>query len=261
MPTLDYLSNAYPTDYYSYAPMNPEIEKSKLKKRIMRALRTLLFYHQGMTGNPKFKTPGRMLDFGCGSGSFLAEMRDKGWKVHGVELDALAAERGRSQGFDIFGGTIDDAGYESASFDYVRSNHSFEHIHNPREVLREMRRIVKPTGVVFIGVPNVSGLMARLYGTYWWYLGAPVHPFGYNPDTLGRLLSESGFKVERVNYNSSFSGIFGSLQLYLNRNNGKLGEDGWITHNRVLMVIGYWAARTLDFLRSGDCIEVIARPV
>lgn len=261
MPTLNYLSNAYPTDYYSYAPPRSEIKRSKLRKRVMRALRYLVFYDFGLTRDPKFKTPGTMLDFGCGSGTFLAMMREKGWNVHGVELDPVAAERGRKEGIDIFGGTIDSAGYPSASFDYVRSNHSFEHIHNPREVLREIRRIVKPTGLVFIGVPNVAGMMARFYGTYWWYLGAPVHPFGYSPETLGRLLSESGFKVERVNYNSNFAGIFGSLQLYLNRDNGKLGEDGWITHRRLLMVIGNWAARVIDFLRRGDCIEVIARPV
>ncbi len=124
-----------------------------------------------------------------------------------------------------------------------------------------MRRIVKPTGLLFIGVPNVAGMMARVYGTYWWYLGAPVHPFGYNPDSLRRILSESGFEVERVNYNSTFAGFFGSLQLYLNRNNGKLGEDGWITQNRVLMVIGHWIARIIDLMRMGDCIEVIARPI
>ena len=188
-------------------------------------------------------------------------MRDKGWAVHGLELDVVAAERGRKVGLDIFGGTIQEAEFPSETFDYVRSNHSFEHVHNPREVLLEMRRILKPTGLLFIGVPNISGLVARLFGTYWWFLGAPVHPFSYTPATLRRMLSDSGFKVEYVNFNSSFGGVFGSLQLYLNRNNGKLGEDGWVFHNRLLMVVGYWIARSLDFLRMGDCIEIIARPI
>jgi SAM-dependent methyltransferase len=164
-------------------------------------------------------------------------------------------------GLDIFAGTIDAANYPSATFDYVRSNHSFEHIHNPREVLLEIRRILKSTGLLFIGVPNVKGWMARFYGSYWWYLGAPVHPFGYSPATLGQLLAESGFDVKRVNYNSNSAGIFGSLQIYLNRNNGKVGEDGWIARSRFLRLIGRWTARILDSLKTGDCIEIIAHPV
>jgi len=84
---------------------------------------------------------------------FVTPMKEKGWSVYGV-----AAERGRSEGFDILGGFIDRANFPSEYFDYVRSNHSFEHMHNPREVLREMRHIIKPSGYLFIRVPNVKGL-------------------------------------------------------------------------------------------------------
>jgi SAM-dependent methyltransferase len=261
MPTVAYLSRAYPTSYYAYQPAIPERGRSRILKSVERMLRAILYFRPDSTGDPQFETPGTMLDIGCGSGAFLAAMREKGWQVHGVELDSIAAERGRQEGLDIFAGTIDAAKYPSATFDYVRSNHSFEHIHNPREVLLEIHRIMKPTGFLFIGVPNVKGLMARFYGTYWWYLGAPVHPFGYTPTTLGRLLAETGFQVDRVNYNSNSAGIFGSLQIYVNRNNGKVGEDGWIARNRFLSVIGRWAALGIDFLRMGDCTEIIARPV
>ncbi|MGA3092559.1 MAG: class I SAM-dependent methyltransferase [Terriglobales bacterium] len=255
MPTVDYLSGAYPTDYYAYQPATPEPRKSRILNSVKRVLRP------DTTGDPRFEKPGAVLDIGCGSGTFLAAMRERGWQVQGVEFDNLAAERGRQEGLDIFAGTIDAAKYPSSTFDYVRSNHSFEHVHNPREVLLEIRRIVKPTGLLFIGVPNVKGLMARLYGTYWWYLGAPVHPFGYSPATLGRLLAETGFKIERVNYNSKYAGVVGSIQLYLNRNNARVGDDGQIARNRFLRLIGHWAARLTDLLRMGDCIEVIARPI
>jgi SAM-dependent methyltransferase len=260
MPTLEYLRNAYPIDYYAYSQAIPLSTGPRIIKRLKRVVRNLPCFHQ-VTHDPKFETPGTMLDIGCGTGTFLAAMQEKGWKVHGMELDAQAAERGRQAGIDIFGGTIDEVKYPSAVFDYVRSNHSFEHIHNPREVLREIHRIVKPTGRLFIGLPNVAGLMARLYGAYWWCLCAPVHVFGYSPVTLRRLLAEEGFEVERVIYNSNYTGVFGSIQLYLNRNNGKMGEDGWITHSKILMLIGYCVARITDSMRMGDWIEIIARPV
>lgn len=167
---------------------------------------------------------------------------------------------GQQAGIDIRAGTIDAAGFESEMFDYVRSNHSFEHLHNPREVLSEIRRILKPNGLLFIGVPNVAGLASKIFGTYWWYLGAPVHTFGYSPSSLSHLLIKAGFEIKQVKYNSTFAGIFGSLQIYWNRRNGRNSEDGWIFQSRVLRVFGHWLARLSDLFHSGDCIEVIAQP-
>jgi SAM-dependent methyltransferase len=260
MPTIKYLEGAYPADYYSYSTPDADHRNSGLKK-LKNSIRKVIGFTSGWTGDPKMKSPGRVLDVGCGAGDFLLQMRDKGWEVHGVELSADAAQRGREKGLDIFGGTIETARYPEGAFDYVRSNHSFEHIHNPREVLHEIHRIIKPSGLLFIGVPNVSGLMSRVFGTYWWYLGAPVHTFGYNPGTLTKLLAQEGFRVTRVQYNSTHAGIFGSLQIFLNRNNGRSSEQGWVSKNFILQLIGHWVARCTDILHAGDCIELIAEPV
>jgi len=259
MPTLAYLSTAYPQNYYAYETPDAA-QRSPTGKLIRRTVRRVIGFSSGWTGDPKFPKPGCMLDLGCGAGHFLSEMRDKGWDVHGVEPDHQAAARGRQQGIDIRTGTIHDAAFPAATFDYVRSNHSFEHIHNPREVLREVKRILRTDGKLFIGVPNLEGLMAKSWGTYWWYLGAPVHTFGYTPASLSRLLAEEGFRVEKVRYNSTFGGIFGSFQIWVNRNNGRLSEDGWIFHNKPLQLLGHWMARIIDLFHRGDCMEVIAQP-
>jgi SAM-dependent methyltransferase len=258
MPTLRYLSEAYPENYYAYAaPDMQELPALHLR----RLVKQIFLYTPGRTGDPVFTAPGTMLDIGCGSGAFLTQMKDQGWNVKGVEPDERAASRGRDRGIEIFGGTLDAARFPSGHFDYIRSNHSFEHIHNPREVLQEIRRIIKSTGTLFIGVPNVDGLMAHLFGPCWWYLGAPVHTFGYSPKTLGKILSAEGFRVTAVQYNSTYSGIIGSLQIFCNRNNGKSSEDGWVIRNPALKVLSYWIARITDLLHAGDCIEIIARPV
>ncbi len=261
MPTMAYLSGAYPSDYYSYSP--PPLNDLAVMniQRTKKLVRRLVGFQSGRTGDPKFLRPGKVLDVGCGAGAFLLELRDNHWDVHGVELSLQAAARGRAQGLDIFGGTIEQAQYPDSTFDYIRSNHSFEHIHNPREVLREMRRTIKPNGLIFIGVPNVKGLMSRLFGNYWWYLGAPVHTSGYSPETLQELLKQEGFRVVKVNYNSTFGGVFGSLQIFLNRDNGRSSDEGWVFQNRAMRLLGHWIARWTDFFRTGDCIEVIAEPL
>ena len=261
MPTIEFLARAYPSNYYSYSAQAPSQRNSEpIIKKLKKLTRKVIGYTSGWTGDPKFDQPGSILDVGCGSGAFLLQMREKGWDVHGAELSLEAAKRGRELGLDIFGGTVEAACYPNNSFDYVRSNHSFEHIHNPREVLREIRRIIRPNGLLFIGVPNVKSLMSKLYGTYWWYLGAPVHTFGYSPATLAELLAQEGFRVIRVNYNSTFAGVFGSLQIVLNRENGESSESGWVYNNPGMRLLGHWIARIADFVRVGDCIEVIAEP-
>lgn len=259
MPTLRYLATAYPQDYYAHVASTGS--QSLTLPGLRKLVKQLLLYSPGQTKDPAFRTPGTMLDIGCGSGAFLTQMKAQGWNVKGVEPDEGAASRGRDKGIEIFAGTLDAAQFPPSYFDYIRSNHSFEHIHNPREVLREIHRIIRPSGTLFIGVPNVASLMARLFGVYWWYLGAPVHTFGYSPHTLGMLLEQEGFRVEAVQYNSTYSGVIGSLQIFRNRKNGKSSEEGWIIQNPALKVFGYWVAKLTDCAHIGDCIEVVARPI
>lgn len=261
MPTLAYLSAAYPRNYYAYATPSGYQKQSRHEKQIRRMIHRCLCFTSGWTGDPEFPEAGRLLDIGCGAGYFMSEMRDKGWDVCGVELDSEAAVRGRLAGLDIFAGTLHDAAFPDSSFEYVRSNHSFEHIHNPRETLREIHRIIQPNGLLFLGVPNLAGFMARIWGPYWWYLGAPVHTFGYTPASLSRLLAQEKFQVVKVRYNSTFGGTIGSLQIWMNRNKSMMSEEGWMMKSLPLRLLGHWIARIADLFHAGDCMEITARPV
>lgn len=260
-PTLAYLSTAYPSEYYSYVLHPLPTGWRAYKRRLGIFMQRLLGLEMGRTRDPRFERPGTMLDIGCGAGDFLLRRRAEGWKVHGVEINAKAAEVGRREGqLDIKSGTLPDAGYPDAYFDYVRTNHSFEHLHNPREVLKEIRRIIKPGGKLFIGVPNIASLPAGMFGDCWYNLGPPTHPYGYNPKSLSLFLEQEGFEVEMVGYNSTFSGLIGSIQIRLNRGSGLPSDRGRVVNNRVLIILAHWVAKIIDAFKRGDCIEVIARP-
>jgi SAM-dependent methyltransferase len=245
----DELSALYPKDYYAYQDhFEPSRWKEAIKTLLGCRIRSL---------DPKFPTPGRMLDLGCGSGWFMHSMRNRGWVTQGVEINASAAELGRKNyGLDIFAGTLRQANFPDGHFDYIRSNHSFEHIASPGDTLDEIHRVLRPDGKVMIGVPNVDSLNAKMYGRYWWHLCAPVHPLTYSVQTLSRLLKKHHFAVERVNYNSDYAGVAGSLQIWLNRRNGRKSSEGAIIRNPFLKVAGHWIAKSTDLLRLGDVIEI-----
>jgi SAM-dependent methyltransferase len=248
----DELCAMYPNDYYAY-------QSNVTPKRWKEILKTVLFF-PGRTRDPEFLQPGKMLDLGCGSGRFLFSMRSMGWDTYGVEINSSAAELGRKiAGLNIVSGTLNEARFPDEFFDYVRANHSFEHLSCPNEVLKEIRRILKPDGKLFIGVPNVNSVNARLFQRYWWYLGAPVHPFTYSTETLKKLLTKHGFSAERVVYNSDYSGILGSAQIWLNRNNGRKSTEGAFFNAIPLRVVCHWIAKSIDLFHLGDAIEITAK--
>jgi SAM-dependent methyltransferase len=252
MPDAEELMAFYPEDsYYSYS-----VEFRERETVWKGVLRKLLFLEY-KTKDPEFSKPGRMLDIGCGNGWFIYQMRNRGWEVKGIEPSRAGAETGRRVGLDIHPGDILSAKYPDSNFDYIRANHSFEHIPNPKEVLLEIHRILKPDGKAFIGVPNIASMNARLFGQYWYYLGAPVHTFNYSNKTLPDMLERCGFKNVSIKYNSNYNGILGSIQIYLNRHSAKKSHEGPLMKPIFLRILGGFIAAIQNAIGQGDCIEVI----
>src|SRR5207249_2479651 len=55
---------------------------------------------------------GKLLEIGCGGGSFLAGMRDLGWEVEGIDFDPVAVDHARRQyGLDVRHGLLEDEDY------------------------------------------------------------------------------------------------------------------------------------------------------
>jgi SAM-dependent methyltransferase len=250
IPSLKELGSFYSQDYYAYRPL--------VSNSFVRAVARKLLKVQINTHNPVFERPGTFLDIGCGSGEYLHLMKAKGWQVKGVEPSQFGASQGQREGLEVVHGTLLDAHFPDNSFDYIRSNHSFEHVPNPDEVLREVHRILKPDGKLFLGIPNTASIAYKVFGKYWWYLGIPVHTFSYSTSNISALLRRTGFHVDRVYYQSNYSSILGSLQIYLNRNTNRKSTEGMLIRNPLLKVTANVLTRLFDLVRAGDAIEVIA---
>lgn len=146
-----------------------------------------------------FHGQGRLLDFGCGGGSFLERMHRRGWQVVGVDTSAVAVQRVRTVlGLPALLGTLPHPSLAPQSLDVITMWHSLEHVHWPGEVLREAHRLLVPGGKLLVAVPNIASLPFRWFGPAWFGLDLPRHLTHFTPWTLRGMLEQAGFRVGPV---------------------------------------------------------------
>ena len=149
----------------------------------------------------------RVLDLGAAAGSFSTRRRD----LLIVRLD-LAPPGARLAGAYVAG---DAAGmpFASGAFDLIVANHSLEHFALLQETLREMGRVLRPKGYIFVSVPDASTLTDRIYR---WLArgGGHVNPFR-SPEQVATLVESFTGVPQR-----GTKALFSSLS-FLNRHNFK----------------------------------------
>jgi SAM-dependent methyltransferase len=139
---------------------------------------------------------GRLLDVGCGSGAFLAQMAALGWRTEGVDPDPAAVAEAREAGVTATQGTLadlDPAEYKSA-FDAITLSHVIEHMHDPAGDMRRANLLLRPGGLLWIATPNLEALGLRRFGRDWLGLDPPRHLVLFTRDSLERLLRGAGLE-------------------------------------------------------------------
>lgn len=142
--------------------------------------------------------PGRVLDVGAGGGKLLSELKNKGWQAKGIDLDPLAKKQSQKRQINI---QIADATkkipFEIDYFDAVFAVDSLEHMKNDLKALREIKRVTKPNGFIYISVPAYPKIFS-----YWdKMLG---HYRRYSKENLKYLVTSAGLKIERLTFYLSF---------------------------------------------------------
>jgi SAM-dependent methyltransferase len=159
---------------------------------------------------------GRVLDVGCGRGLFLRMLHDRGYRVHGTELSAAtAANADPDMPVDV--GELGPGMYDPRSFDLICIWHVLEHMRRPDLALQAAWEALVPGGVLLIASPNFASLQSRIGGEFWFPLDLPRHLFHFTPETLRRLLSDSGFVLEYCRTGQWEMDPFDLLQTILNR--------------------------------------------
>ena len=213
------------------------------------------------------KTGGRLLDVGCATGNFLAQIRERGnWEVYGVEISREAVEYARQRlHLNVFHGTLEEAHHSSDFFDVVTMWSVLEHLHDPLETLREVRRILRPDGILGLVVPFGDSLDAHLFGPHWGLLDPPRHLYTFNRATLEQLLTRAGFEIVRVRcLAAGYLSLWRSIQSCVQ--NSKFLSDTAIQHillrfipSKLFRVLSSPYVWGIERIGRGATISVLAR--
>lgn len=191
-PVLSAMETYYTRNYGFYISLSEQsslIHRWLVRYGLWKRCRPLL----------KNKPPGKILDIGCGRGSFLVEMRKHGWEPVGVEPNPYALAIARDvMKVEVYDGRFGEVEFPESAFDAITMWDCLEHIHNPSQALRDVLRILKPGGYLLLRVPSLDSLDANLFGPYWAGLDPPRHLVVFSRATLVRFLRKAGFKVERL---------------------------------------------------------------
>lgn len=159
------------------------------------------------------KPQGRLLDVGCGSGEWLALMRELGWQVEGLDFDQNAVEVANRNGLKVRCGGLEEQKYPDGSFDAVTLNHVIEHVPDPLQTVTECLRVLKPGGKLVVFTPNNSSLSHQWFKGDWRGLEPPRHLHIFSMNSMLGMLAKAGFRKITIRPHIAASVIYESILL------------------------------------------------
>jgi SAM-dependent methyltransferase len=130
----------------------------------------------------------RLLDAGCGSGRTLDELVRYG-RVSGIDLSPQAVAAAQRRGHqDVRVGRVEQLPFADGTFDVVTCLDVIEHTPDDRASLAELRRVVRPGGLLLVTVPAYQGLWS-------WHDEVNLHFRRYDSASLRAAAREAGWEV------------------------------------------------------------------
>ena len=219
----------------------------------------------GLDGDISFYTRkgnGRLLDIGCNEGRGLAIYTANGFEVEGLELNEAAAAIARKGGYPVRTQLLEEF-TPTKRFDVAVLSNVLEHSLDPALMLRDVHRVLRPGGEVWISCPNARSWMRPLFGGGWINWHAPFHIVHFTPDTLQSLLERCGFHDVKIRQISPSLWSTGSIIASLFARPGKPTRQlrnpvlvlGFMLISRFLCFPALWLGNRLG---RGDCLITTA---
>jgi SAM-dependent methyltransferase len=146
----------------------------------------------------KFLTGRRLLDVGSGDGWFLDAARNAGFDCTGIDVSERLAEVARRRSrVPVLVGELADLDLPPASFDLINLDAVLMYVANPRSLIHQVARLLRPGGICRIREFDADSLAARVKGkSYWMY--APTHVNVWTGKSIRAIAVAASLNVFRV---------------------------------------------------------------
>lgn len=180
---------------------------------------------------------GVLLDIGTGTGDFLSQAKQNGWQIIGVEPNERAKKIALKKGVSYIDSTSQ---LEDHSVDVVTMWHVLEHVPDVNAQIKELKRLLKPTGTIVVAVPNFNSFDAKHYQEFWAAYDVPRHLWHFS-----RLSIEKLFEREKLQLVETRPMLFDAFYVALLSEKYKTGNMKYITAFLVGLQSN-WKARTTN---------------
>jgi methionine biosynthesis protein MetW len=150
----------------------------------------------------------KFLDIGCGEGTLCNAVRDRFAETHGIDIAEDAVARARTKGVIAVRANLnsDPIPYPDGTFDTVATLDVIEHVFDPVRFVHEVRRVLRPGGVLVLSTPNIRKLQRIVTLIRGHFPGTSYDPVGFDGGHLHyftsrdvvELLSRQGFTIVSV---------------------------------------------------------------
>lgn len=151
MPSADEVRRLYTSNYFKQDFSCGVRKGTYLESEAMRVGE----YRELLKDIQSYRPSGKLLEVGCAAGSFLNYARRSGYEVLGVDVSEWAARTAKEQfGLEVRVGRLMEVDLPYRSFDVIFLGDLLEHEPEPLVLLEEVRRLLKPEGIVAVKVPT-----------------------------------------------------------------------------------------------------------
>jgi 2-polyprenyl-3-methyl-5-hydroxy-6-metoxy-1,4-benzoquinol methylase len=190
-PSLENLGKYYESeDYISHTD-----NKRSLFEKLYHFIKGIALKNKVNLINSLQPQKGRILDIGAGTGDFLSVSKNDGWQTIGVEPSERAKAIAKSKGVSF---VSESKELENHSFDIISMWHVLEHVPDLDQQIKELKRLLKPTGTLIIAVPNFKSFDAKHYGKFWAAFDVPIHFWHFSKTAIQLLFENEQMILEKV---------------------------------------------------------------
>lgn len=190
-PGLDVLGRYYESaDYISHTD-----SKRSLFEKVYHFIKGIALKNKLNLINSLQPNKGKILDIGAGTGEFLFVAQQNGWNTTGVEPSEKAKQIAINKGVSFVEAL---AQLENHTFDVITMWHVLEHVPDLNHQIKELKRLLKPSGYLIVAVPNFNSFDAQHYGKFWAAYDVPIHFWHFSKTAIQKLFQKEQMELVKI---------------------------------------------------------------